>query len=245
MDPVKITFKNNSITNFLKSISAFNDRVILDEIDNKLVATTATNECVYRGYYNAIQFDKKNNDDVVKLNIPEIKKLTKFFESLPEDNISLKYDNNKLIYSSKYLKLKYHLLSDGIINECKLNIDRALKLNFDIEFDLQRSDISNIIKMLSYNNIESKLYFYVENNNLYCDIADKTKTNTDELSLCIKENVSFNFNGLIIPAETFRILNTTLFDSINIKLNTDKYIMLATIAEKDYTIHYIISGREK
>ena len=206
----QIIFKR-SIIDFLKCISIFTDRVVFNKINNKIEAVVANNECIFKGIYSAVTFN--NIDDNVKLNIPDVKKLYTFFSSLSEQDISLSFHENYLKYNTSSLKMKYHLLENGIINECKLNINKALTLDYDVEFELTGDIISSIIKLFSFNGDASKLYFYTSDNNLYCDIADKTKVNTDEMSICIQKNVSYNFNGMIIPTETLRILNTINFDN--------------------------------
>ena len=243
MEKSKIIFGSN-IKDFLKSISIFNDRVIFYKKDNDLIATVANNECVFRGIYKHVQFENIQSEDF-HLNIPDIRKLIKFIDLIPDDNISLEYNDNHLKYISKQLKLKYFLLDDGIINECKLNIDKALTLQYDIDFDLDKTSIDKIIKLHSNNNNVTKLYLYTRDNCLYCDIADKLLVNTDEISICLKENINFNLEELIIPIEVIRALNTTNFDSLKMQINISMAITLVTNEQKDYKIYYIISGLEK
>ena len=234
---------DKTITDFLKSIAVFNDRAVFEKEDNTLVAKTANSEIAYKGVYKSVIYN--NINDSIRLNVPNIVQLQNFISSLKDDTIKFEYQNSYLKYVSKQLKLKYQLLEDGIISSCKLNIDKALNLDFNVKFDLNKEDIVSVIKLLSYGPSECKLYFYTQNNCLYVDIADKEKTNTNETSWCLKENIDYEFSGMIIPAETFRILNTINFDKINIQINTDLYIMVATINDDSYDIYYVITGREK
>lgn len=234
---------NKAIINFLKSIAIFNDRAVFEQHDNTLVAKTANSEIAYKGVFKNIQFN--NIQAPIKLNVPNISQLCNFINSLKDENVLFQYKGSYLKYTSKQLRLKYQLLDDGIISSCKLNIDKALKLDFDVSFSLAKDDINNIIKLLSYGPTESKIYFYTENNSLYADVADKEKTNTNETSWCLKENIDCTFKDMIIPAETFRILNTINFDSIDIQINTKLYIMVASIKTNDYDVYYVITGREK
>lgn len=245
MDKIEIIFKNKSLNNFLKSIAAFSDRVIIEEKNNQLIATTFVDQCIYRGIYKNAIFNK-NKDDIIKLNIPDVKNLQKIVDNISEEDIKFKINNNNLTYSSKTFKTKYVLLEDGIISSCKLNIDRALNLNWDIKFDVSRENFANLISLTSLSNLEQKkLYFYTNNNCLYCDIGDKTKINTNELTSLIIENVDFDLSGIIIPAEIIRIINTAPYKTINIKINKERFIILFTIDDEDYISHYIVAGREE
>lgn len=245
MDKIEIIFKNKSLNNFLKSIAAFSDRVIIEEKNNQLIATTFVDQCIYRGIYKNVIFNK-NTDDSIKLNIPDVKNLQKIVDNISEENIKFRINNNNLTYSSKTFKTKYVLLEDGIISSCKLNIDRALNLNWDIEFNVNRENFANLISLTSLSNLEQKkLYFYTNNSCLYCDIGDKTKINTNELTSLIIEGINFDLSGIIIPAEIIRIINTAPYKTINIKINKERFIVLFTIDDEDYISHYIVAGREE
>ena len=55
MDKIEIIFKNTSLNNFLKSVAAFSDRVIFEEKNNQLIATTFVDQCIYRGIYKNVR----------------------------------------------------------------------------------------------------------------------------------------------------------------------------------------------
>lgn len=244
MDKTEITFKKISLNNFLKSIAAFSDRVIFEEKNNQLIATTFVDQCIYRGIYKNVNLIK-SNQDLIKLNIPDVKNLQKIIDNINDDNITFKLNTNNLVYSSKFFKTKYVLLEDGIISSCKLNIDKALNLNWDIDFNINKENFSHLISLSTLSNLENKkLYFYTSENCLYCDIGDKTKINTNELTSLILENIEFELSGIIIPAEIIRIINTIPYDNINIKINKEKFIVLFTINDPDFTSYYIVAGRE-
>ena len=119
-------------------------------------------------------------------------------------------------------------------------------MNWDIDFEVTRENFANLISLTSLSNLEQKkLYFYTNNNCLYCDIGDKTKINTNELTSLILENVNFEISGIIIPSEIIRIINTAPYKTLNIKINKERFIILFTINDLDYTSHYIVAGREE
>jgi len=243
MDKIQIIFKNKSLNNFLKSIAAFSDRVILEEKNKQLIATTFVDQCVYKGIYKNVSFE--NLPESLKLNIPDIKNLQKIVDNIKEDNIVFKLTNNSLIYNSKTFKTKYVLLEDGIISSSKLNVDRALNLNWDVSFEITKDKFAELISLTTLSNLEQKkIYFYTSENALYCDIGDKTKINTNEITTMLLENVNFELSDIIIPAEIIRIINTTPYEKINIKVNKERFIVVFTIDDPDYISHYVVAGRE-
>lgn len=245
MEENKIIFQNASMNNFLRSIAAFADRVIIEEKDNQLMATTFIDQCIFRGYYKNIKFNKVD-ENVIKLNIPDVKNLQKIIDNITENDVTFKINGNHIVYNSKNFKTKYFLLEDGIIPTCRLNIDKALNLNWDVSFDLTRDDFSRVLKLTSLSNIENKkLYFYTSENALYCDIGDKISTNTNELTTMLLDNVDFEVSGIIIPAEIIRIINSAPYETMNIKINKEKFLILFSINDIDYTSYFIVAGKEK
>jgi hypothetical protein len=95
------------------------------------------------------------------------------------DDITLILNNNNLEYRGNKIKFKYHLYEDGLIAKTKMSLEKIKSISYDIEFNVSKNFIKNLLKTNSAFSDSNKLYIYTNDGQLYWSLQDKTSSNSD------------------------------------------------------------------
>ena len=214
---LKITNKDDLLNGFLTPISKVADSAVLNVTTGKINALIATND-------NTVIVNANYSDENITanktLNIPDIKKLCRIIQCIESSEFDLDISSNNISYNSESVRFKYHLYDDNIISVPKLNLAKIDKLDFDSAFTLSQASIISLIKGSTIATETNKIYISTKGNELFGELTDKARANTDSYGL----RISDNFNGTQISKpiplnfEIFRIISSMKFNSISGRL---------------------------
>lgn len=234
-----IKFNKKSATEFFDSLSKIHDQSILEADLDTIDAITASED---RSFF---LWARLNGDFGITdtFNMPSITKLSKAVAMVPDEEFSMKVASNNLEYKGKELKFKYHLYDNGILTKSKLSLAKIQSFTYDFEFEVEVSFIKNLLKCSTINKDVSKLYVYVEDGKLTWSIADRTMTNTDELTL-VSEDVDFDMDPFIMKLENFRLISMLKVNKLKFRITKDR-IGNIQLKSGDLELNYIIASLQK
>ena len=195
-----------------------------------------------------VQLSKFNNCNTFEqtLNVPDVKRLHKITSCITDtDKISLNVDTNSISYKSKSTRFRFYLLEDGILTSPALSSDKIEKLQYDTELEIPHDRLVDLVKGSSFANESEKIYFYTDGNELYGELTDKERTNTDSFCTLLSDNVQCTIKPLAFNFENFRIITSTPCNTIKFKINTTLSVVRVDIERDNCYISYIISALVK
>jgi len=157
-------------------------------------------------------------DDETSLNLPSLSKMSNLLEMVGGSSVSFNLTKNALEYKGSAVKFKYHLFDDGILTKPKITIDKISRLTFDESFTLTKSFLRDMLKRASIMKDSKKLYIYTEDGSLTFSLCDRTKTNTDTLTI-VGEKVDFELDDFILNLDNVRLIEFGSADSALFKIN--------------------------
>jgi hypothetical protein len=229
---------------FLTSVSKLTDSCIL-KFEKDTVSCIASNNDNTVVYYSNIKQDKNFiNDNLVVLNIPDVKKLIKIFSCIEDNNVSLNLENNNLSFSSSYFKFKYHLLEDGIIVVPKINISKIFSLQFNTSFDVYKNELQNILKASTIALDITKLYVYSDTASIFCDFTDNSRHNVDSIAVKITDKFEGDKIAQPVPInfEIIRLVSSIKSAKISVRYNNNLGVFLFDVEEFGYQSKYVVSA---
>jgi hypothetical protein len=234
---MKIQLNKNRFLEYLEAIQKINDIFIFDIIgDEGSVVTVNNDETCF--LYATTKLPNSNN---CTLNIPDCRKLSRVLKQLNEDIVELTHTSNALKYTSKAAKFTYHLYDSDFLKRPAINPDKVKSFQFDITLDLKKDVIKNIVKNGSFVDQANKIYFYTEDGNLYCEITDKQRANTDSFSMMIKENVGFTLDHIIFKLDNIQLLHLCS-DDVLVKFHTSYKLLSFEFTNDDNKFTYILTS---
>ena len=232
---------NDFVTNFLGTIGKVAEDCIINVTGDDINSLCSTSDGTLIQY---ITYNSKNKFSQT-LNVPDVKRLHKIVGCVQEEEINLDIHDNCISYTSPVTRFKYHLLDDGILSTPPISVEKISKLEYDCNFSITHSKLTELIKGSTFANESEKLYLYTSSDgNLYGELTDKEKPNMD--SFCIKMSedditlptikpMAFNF-------ENIRIISSTRCSKLNFQLNTQMSVARVDITSDNCNISYIISA---
>ena len=189
-----------------------------------------------------------NVDQEITLNIGDVKKLLRVIDCIDEDELTFKIESNHLYYKTDKLQFKYHFLDDSVVPKVTLKRDKIESLTSDTFFNIDIKKLQEILKASSFTTDTNKIYLYGQTDGVYCELGDKEKSNTDNISLKVADNVEGQPFNQVIPfnLDIFRILTGVKFDSARVGINLKFKVMsfyVKPTEETDFT--FVISGLVK
>lgn len=155
-------------------------------------------------------------------------------------SVSFNLTKNALEYKGSAVKFKYHLFDDGILTKPKITIDKISRLTFDESFTLTKSFLRDILKRASTMKDSKKLYIYTEDGNLTFSLCDRTKTNTDTLTI-VGEKVDFELDDFILNLDNVRLIEFGSADSALFKINPIGIGQIEIVSD-ELELNYIVTS---
>lgn len=214
---LNITDKDGFLNNFLVPLSKVTDSAVISIQPGAITSIIATND-------NTVIVNAKYTDENIEatktLNIPDIKKFCRILQCIDSNTFALELNSNSISYSSNSVRFKYHLYDDNIISVPKLNLSKIDKLEFDGNFTLSYNSIISLIKGSTIATDTNKIYLSVRGNELFGELTDKARANTDSYGLMISDTYEGAQITSSIPLnfEIFRIISSMKFNSIKGRL---------------------------
>lgn len=182
------------------------------------------------------------------LNIGDIKKLLRVIECIEEDEVTFKINSNHLLYKSNTIQFKYHFLDDAIVPKVSLKKEKIESLELDTFFDIEYKKLQEILKASSFTTDTNKIYLYGQPDGIYCELGDKEKSNTDNITLKVVDKIEGQplTQSLPFNLDIFRVLSGVKFDKARVGINLKFKVMSFFVKPTDDTeFKFIISGLVK
>jgi hypothetical protein len=231
--------KRDRLSRFLESISIISEACIakLDNESNNISSIAASTDNTLILYS---ELRDVASDISTSLNLPDVKKLNRIIDNIPDDSIELVLENNNIKYKGAALRFTYHLYEDGSLLAPAINIDKIKSFKHDVSFELSRNDLKNIIKGSVFASESNKVYFYTEGGELKCELTDRAKHNTDALSLTLCP-ADFELAPIPVNLDNVKALNV-ISETIKFGVNTEYGVLVVDIEDSDISLKYIITS---
>lgn len=193
----------------------------------------------------------KNNIEIseeITLNIGDIKKLLRVIDCIEEPVINFTINSNHLFYKSDKIQFKYHFLDDSIVPKVTLKREKIESLTYDTSFDIDYKKLQEVLKASSFTTDTNKIYMYSLADGIYCELGDKEKSNTDNISMKITDTINGNPLNQSIPfnLDLFRLFSGIKFEKARIGINNKFKVMSLHIKPTENTqFTFVISGLVK
>ena len=189
-----------------------------------------------------------NVDQEITLNIGDVKKLLRVIDCIDEDELVFTIESNHLYYKTDKLQFKYHFLDDSVVPKVTLKREKIEALTNDTYFDINTKKLQEILKASSFTTDTNKIYLYGQSDGVYCELGDKEKANTDNISLKVTDKVEGQPFNQVIPfnLDIFRILTGVKFETARVGINLKFKVMSFYVKPTDETdFTFVISGLVK
>lgn len=233
--------KKSLINNFLVPISRISNTCILSVQPKGISSLLASEDGTVIMYS---FFDYPNDLEVTKLNLPDLGRLIKILQCIESDEIELKIESNNIKYSSKTLRFTYHLLHEGIISSCPINIEKIKAIEYQSSFTISDAALGSVIRGSTFSVDSNKIYFFTEEGEVFCELTDKQRANVDSIRLKLAD--SFKGNPIIkaIPLnyEVMRVISSNPSDGVKVLVNDQKCVLTFDVTNDNVNSLYISSG---
>ena len=183
-------------------------------------------------------------EEETTLNIGDIKKLLRVIECIEEDEVTFKINSNHLLYKSNTMQFNY----DAIVPKVSLKKEKIESLELDTFFDIEYKKLQEILKASSFTTDTNKIYLYGQPDGIYCELGDKEKSNTDNITLKVVDKIEGQplTQSLPFNLDIFRVLSGVKFDKARVGINLKFKVMSFFVKPTDDTeFKFIISGLVK
>ena len=165
-----------------------------------------------------------------------------------DDEIVFTIQSNHLSYKTSKLQFKYHFLDDSIVPKVTLKKEKIEALQNDTFFDIEYKKLQEVLKASSFTTDTNKIYIYGQTDGVYCELGDREKSNTDNITLKLTDTIEGQGLTQVIPfnLDIFRILTGVRFDRARIGINTKfKVLSFYVRPTNDTEFTFVISGLVK
>lgn len=188
-----------------------------------------------------------NLDDTVNLNIPNFSKLINLLNCLNDEQITIDYDNNKVVCKSGDLKFKYHLLDDDIIKIPGINIDKIKKIDFNTSFYMTKDTLMQVIKASTFATDTDKIYIRTNESHVVGELTDLQQANIDSFSRPLSMSYTGDAieNPVAINFELFRYIGSMRLHrdcKIVVRINHENGVVVFDIVCDGHKLKYITSA---
>lgn len=202
MKSSNLTLKTKEFNGLLGCLSKIQDSAIL-EVKRDEIYSIVSSEDRSLFLWASLSGDF---EEEVSLNIPSLAKLSSALDIVGSTEIVFGLTRNHLEYRGKTLKFNYHLYDDGILSKPKVTLAKIKSLTYDFEFEISKVFLKSLLKNSSVFKGTNKLYIYTEDGHLVWSLADKTMTNSDNLTI-IGDSVDFEMDEFILNLDNVRLLS--------------------------------------
>lgn len=239
---LRILSKDEFVQSFLNPVSKINNSCVLSLTEkgiSTLLSSADNTVILYSQYKTTLDIEEP-----LKINLPDVSRLTKIVGCIPSDSVDLSVTNNYIEYKSPDIRFKYHLLDDGILSTPSISVDKIKSLKYNTTFKMPFQAILNLIKSSSFTLDINKVYIFTKDKSVYAEINDKSSHNVD--SICLK--ICDDHSGapietpLPVSFDTIRTLAGSRSSEINTFINSELNVMTFEVNNSNIKNTYIVSG---
>lgn len=243
MSKLILKSKKDFVSNFLGPVSNLNEMCVLKLYKDKIECTIAGADSTIVGHAQ-VEIESDITEDSIVLNIPDIKKLIRVLDIIPDEQIELKLNNNNISYSKNGYKFKFHLIEDDVIRLPKVNINKINSLKFDSFFTVKENALSTVFKGSSFTTETTKFYLYGEDDKVMGELGDRNRHNTDNFGCIISETCDGSPITKPIPLnfESFRLISFNGSKEIQFKVNQEMGVLVCELKKGNTSLIYVMSA---
>jgi hypothetical protein len=234
--------REDFLNNFLTPLSRVADSAVLKLQTNcvsSIIATSDNTLVVHATYKNILSGVEKN------LNIPDVKKLCRVLSCIEDKGCVLDISANHIGFESATVRFKYYLYEENIIKTPKqINLEKLKELPFDGKFTIPFTSVTSLIKGSSIATETNKIYISFKGSDVFGELTDKTRANTDSYGI----NISSDFIGdnisLQIPLnfELFRIISCMKYKVLEANICSKRGLLTLDTGTETTGMKFIVSA---
>jgi hypothetical protein len=237
---LRILNRTNFTQKFLTPISRINELCTLTVQKNSIYNLNRTADTNFSLYSVCSDVETEGIEENVNLSFADVKKLIKVLDCLSVNTLDLVLNKNNVEYNDKGTKFRFHLINDNIVKSPNYNIDKINALQFDVDFKLNTTTHSHLIKSSTFITDSNKIYISTEDGCVLAELTDKSKNNIDSYSVKISDfyggtsidkPISFNF-------DLFRNISYLKTTDAVVRLNTKMGFIAFDIEYDKYKLKY-------
>jgi len=239
---INIPDKDSFVSKFLAPINKVAEDFVVkrDKANPNLITCLVNSPCktvvLYATYLCSEEMEPFH------LNINRGSRLINAINSVPDNKMTIEVIDNHMRYTSKTVRFKHHFLDDEI-DIPKIDIEKVKKCKFDVAFSIPQTLLVNIVKAGGFATDTKKIYFYSEGTDVYAELTDRLKDNTDSYGRIVSSNIRGDLSeAQSVSFELLRWVSTCKFDSVNALINTQNSVFLFDVSDEKTRLNYIASG---
>jgi len=234
--------REDFLNNFLTPLSRVADSAVLKlGADNiSAIITTSDNTLVVHATYNNILSGVEKN-----LNIPDLKKFCRVLSCIEEQGCALDISTNYIGFESSTVRFKYYLYEDNIIKTPKqINLEKLKELPFDGTFSIPFTSVVSLIKGSSIATETNKIYLSFKDADVYGELTDKTRANTDSYGLKISSDYKGEPVNVLMPLnfELFRIISCMKYKVLTANIASKRGLLTLDTGTETINMKFIVSA---
>ena len=174
------------------------------------------------------------------LNVPDIKKLSRVIDCINSEDVELDVNANNLEYKSPEIKFKYHLFEDDFLVAPAIKPEKINAFETSFSFELTKEDFAKINKASTFTTETNKIYFYLEDGNVKCELTDRSRHNTDSFQLSVGKNIEGDeLKILPVNFDNFKLINAA---NVKVSVNNKFGVLIFDIEHESLKLSYIVSS---
>lgn len=235
-----IKFNTEDFKVFLECLSNISDTAILNVENDKIWSIVSSDDRRM-----VLMASLEGDFDLeTTLNLPSLRKLSRILDMVSKKTATFTLNSNNLEFKDDSIRVKYHLYGDGILAVSPVSRKKIESLQFDYEFNVEKTFVSKLLKNSSVFKDTNKLYVFTDGGKLVWSLADKTMMNTDIMT-AIGDDVDFEMDEeFIMSIDNVRLLN--LGNCVDIPFRIGKIgVGSILLNHGNVELNYILSGLEK
>jgi hypothetical protein len=234
--------REDFLNSFLTPLSRVADSAVIKLTSTGISAIIAKSDntlVVHATYKNILSGIEKN------LNIPDLKKFCRVLSCIEEKGCALDISTNYIGFESSSVRFKYYLYEDNIIKTPKqINLEKLKELPFDGTFTIPFTSVISLIKGSSIATETNKIYISFINNDVYGELTDKSRANTDSYGIKISDDYKGEQINIHIPLnfELFRIISCMKYKVLEANIASKRGLLTLDTGTESTNMKFIVSA---
>lgn len=138
------------------------------------------------------------------------------------------------------MKFKYHLFEDDFLVAPAIKPEKISSFETDFNFTLTKEDFAKINKASTFTTETNKIYFYLDDGMVKCELTDKSRHNTDSFELQVGDNIEGNeLKVLPVNFDNFKLVSA---DNVKVSVNNKFGVLIIDIDQEPLKLRYILSS---
>lgn len=230
---MKVTVSKGEFSGVLNTLQKVADKCCI-VFNKNILHSTVCSSCNTLFAHTEIECEMDDPSEY-KIYVGNLKDFNLLIKNIDSEKISLDVDDNKIVFSSKQFKFKYHLLHESAGGKI-FNFNKINQLSKDFTFNISNIDVNNVIKFSAIASEDTKVYLKKNDDTLFLSVTDETKDLENSFTFALSDQKhDGEFIPVILSVESFRTMLLPT-DHYKCAVNKDKKIMYLHEGFKQYAL---------